>query len=359
MWGKRFWSQFWPLSSTAVAVASATVFVMFVGFALVWANLSADSVASAIIQTFVFLATTYISWIISRHFAKEQKEAESRRLGLVAGRRVIELYKNVQSLLSKTLVYRDPNSLSQERFVHIANRLEEISLSIRSTLADVKSIAEIGIDDDEELGIPAEHDIHGLSNFVACPYCHAKNYVSTPNHSGATQEMSCIECKEFFITHRHQDRSVFARPRIRKKTALSTASAGDAPLGSIVHIKRDVPAAGPTSVSHLKLNCPKCSVENEYGYRKGFTYLKRSCFECFTRFKYNFEPPTFELLESRDPEVLHEAFEGPFYAYINCTECTQKVRTDRPTLNSKRQQVVQCFRCGTGHISEIRPHNTG
>lgn len=359
MWGKRFWSRLWPPSMIAVAVASATAFVTFVGFALVWANLSDDKVASAIIQAFVFLATTYISWVISRHFAKEQKAAESRRLGLVAGRRVIELYKNVQSLLSKTLVYRDPNSLSQERFVHIANRLEEISLSIRSTLADVKSIAEIGIDDEDELGIPAEHDLHGLSNFVACPYCHAKNYVSTPNHAGATQEMPCIECKEIFITHRHQDRSVFARPRTRKKTALSSVSVAGAAAGSVVPIKRNPPASGPQPVPHLKLSCPKCSVENEYGYKTGFTYLIRSCFDCFARFKYSFEPPQFELLESPDPVVLHEAFEGSSYAYVNCTGCAQKVRTDRPTLNSKGQRIVQCFRCGTGHISEIPLDSAG
>ncbi len=345
--------HWWQVMWRTLFVAGAALALIIV--AIIASNLSSDALASTVIDIFLVLLTIILTGWTTHYFSGRAHKAEQQKIGRISARRVIDLYKEIAGLRDRVRSYGAQDNLTEERFANIITSLTSLAGDVKLTLNDTKELSNLPMDEDDlTLDDQAIEASKFFQSTIKCPSCNEINSVDVGEYQGATKRVACSNCTKYFFVHRRYDRVLFVGGN--HKNARSNQLNRTAP----VQQKVDAVAANSNVArlvnNHIKLRCPsaQCGQENEYGgIQSRYYFIKRSCFECFTQFTYKLDVGTFEDVRERTPLIVDKPslFEDEHKRMMTkCTDCGTVIRADRATVNSREQNVLMCFRCGTASI---------
>jgi hypothetical protein len=324
------------------------LFLAFLAVAVFASNSTEDFTASAIIDFFVLLSTIVITAAITRHYARKSERADQVRLGRISARRVIDLFQETRSLKHRVDIFRTSDAVTREQFKQVAVSLTSIAGDVKLTLNDVKELAHLDYEEDELVINDLGEDWGRYpQDQIECPSCETPNNVNVRHHASASGVLICIECGHTQHVHRQVDGSLKlgGRPlhaREKSDTARQTST-------ELVTCNTSV---GRISVS-LKCPNPECGSPASFdNIPDDFRFICRTCFECYTRYRYILSTQSFYPIEKREPMKLTdgEVILNENSAHFNCTECGTRVPLNAARTNSREKRLVQCFKCGTARL---------
>jgi uncharacterized C2H2 Zn-finger protein len=270
-----------------------------------------------VVSSFVtFFASVYLSFVVTRHYARVTSREELRRLAEAAGSRIFLLSLQMRQLASELAGSEPADEVTKVAVDSIAAQIERLAAQADLSVEDLERIADI------DLPLPAMRDAAQTRveaatkrERIKCPHCDHEVEVTISTAGGTTRHGRCPNCKRGFVIHRLGD--------------------------------------GTLKVGHteyFRIDCPNPSCKNEIGIRPRETewgIIIRNCFECFARVSYDLDNRKVQNFVVETPlTVAADKVEITTNGQrrVSCPSCGY-VLTLLGYINSRGQELMSCPRC--------------
>jgi DNA-directed RNA polymerase subunit RPC12/RpoP len=296
----------WGLAAiAAVAILLVTVAV----------HLTRDPWMQVVSSFVTFYGSVYLSFVVTRHYARVASREELRRLAEAAGSRIFLLSLQMRQLASELADSEAADKVTKVVVNSIAAQIDRLAAQADLSVEDLERIADI------DLPLPAMRSaaqtrVEAATKLekINCPHCGSELEVTVSTAGGTTRHGLCSTCKQGFVVHRLGDGTV---------------------------------KVGYTE--YFRIQCPNPSCQNEIGIRPRETewgIIIRNCFECFARVHYDLDQRKVSKFERETPltvaEDKVETTNGQ--RRVLCPSCSY-VLTLQGYKNSRGQELMSCPRC--------------
>lgn len=271
-----------------VGISMAAVFLL--PLVIVLGYLQVDLVSSILRDTMQVFLTTFLAYVITRHFAQktagdnlrnvqETARENLRDLGIASGRRILLLSAHMEELAEEIVNFRADGHLSPIYYKTVTTQLGRLAKEARLSVYDIQEMVKL------DISIPALMDEvrtkivdSAVREVVRCPNCSKQTEILL-DETPSTRHVVCTTCRTLFTAHRLPGGEVkLGIPRAEFRS----------------NVPHFVDCPNPNCSQRIRVNVRP----NESG------TIVRNCFECFARIKYILDERLVEGFEIESPLEL-------------------------------------------------------
>ncbi len=297
-------------SSDVQNVMGVAALILVVAAAMI-GHFATEKPAQILADVTMIFGTFYVSFLVSRHFARVTSRKEMQDLAEASGTRIFLLSSQMRDLAQDVYNYDPDGPTSKIYYEVVGTQLTRLASQAELSFEDLQRIARVNISIPklrEEAVTRVEEGAQREK--INCPECQNQVEVLMPRAAGASKHCRCDKCRKVFICHRLPDGII--------KMSYS---------------------------DDIEIDCPNSSCSNRIRIRRGPTdwgTTIRNCYECYARVQFNFDTKKVDKFDIEEPQVLEAS--KIIGGQAECPYCAWTV-SFRDTRNSRGEWLQFCPNC--------------